>query len=497
MGSRPPCPIIPIPKRMDLALSDHVWPAAFRVVPQTPQAASHVHRFAALRPQAQTQGDDAGECAIPVRLVEPEDGRAEAYSIDLANDSMTVAASDDSGFRYAACTLAALVAQDRRLVGRIEDWPRLPVRGFHLNFAAYSRLDADQAVRLMETAARFKLNTVLIEYGPRFPFSAGLVPPPSNRLTQADVRRIVDAAAGVGLNVIPLQQSLAHLEYILSNPAYAALREGKDRNNLLCPSNPHGAEFVRTLAGEVIQAHPAATWMHLGGDEARKVGRCPACAAAVRKDGVGGLYGRYMGDLARWVLEQGRRPIVWDDTLCAHPDAIPHLPKETIIAYWDYIAVADPTPVLIPRMSHAAGGPRVAHHQSWLSPRRRKRISDVQRRVMRAYSQACHLNRTLGRPYLQAFRRYLGDGFPTWVRALPYLEYYRDRGHDVLCCPTGLGNGDTRDGVPNYSRFEANIRTHGERAASGGAIGVVTTAWYDMPPEVLVQPLIHTAQNTW
>jgi hypothetical protein len=311
------------------------------------------------------------------------------------------------------------------------------------------------------------------------------------------VRRITEAAAYAGIDVIPLQQSLAHLEYLLGSPAFAELREVEERDNLLCPSNPRGVELVRVLAGEIGEAHPAAKWLHLGGDEARKVGRCPVCAEAVRKHGVGGLYGRYLGGLARWTLEQGRRPIVWDDTLCAHPDAIPHLPRETVIAYWDYIAVADPTPVLIPRMSHAAGGPRVAHHWSWLAPWRRRRLSNVQEGVMRAYSQVGNLRSALGRPYLREFRSYLGTGFPTWIRALPYIEYYRDRGHDVLCCPTGLGNGDARDGVPNYGRFEANIRTHGERAAAAAAMGVVTTAWFDMPPEVLVQPLIHTAQHAW
>ena len=67
--------------------------------------------------------------------------------------------------------------------------------------------------------------------------------------------------------------------------------------------------------------------------------------------GPGELYGRHIGAAARWLLDRGLRPIVWDDTLCAFPDAIEHLPKETIIDYWDYIAVADPTPVLIPRIA--------------------------------------------------------------------------------------------------------------------------------------------------
>lgn len=496
MGSRPPCPIIPTPKRMELTPSVRAWPRAFRVIPQGALSTARTASFAAIRcGGGQDHGSDTE--VLTVRLVERPAQCAEGYSVKLTEDSILVTAADDRGFRHAACTLAALAAQDRMSVGLIEDWPRLPVRGFHLNFANYARLDAEHAIRLIETAARFKLNTVVIEYGPRFPFQAVEIPESPHTMTRDEVQRITDAAVRAGIDVLPLQQSLAHLEYLLGSPAGVGLREVPERDNLLCPTNPRGIEVIRSLASEIAAAHPTAKWLHLGGDEARKIGRCAACAEVVQKEGVGGLFGRYLGELAHWALERGCRPVVWDDTLCAHPDAIPHLPKETIIAYWDYIAVADPTPVLIPRMSHAAGGPRVAHHWTWLAPWRRRRLGDVQTGVLRTYSQVCNLRSALGRSYLHEFRRYLGNGFPTWIRALPYLEYYRDRGHDVLCCPTGLGNGDTQDGVPNYARFEANIRTHGERAASGGALGAVTTAWYDLPPEVLVQPLIHTAQYTW
>lgn len=190
--------------------------------------------------------------------------------------------------------------------------------------------------------------------------------------------------------------------------------------------------------------------------------------------------------------------MVWDDTLCAYPAAFECLPTETILAYWDYIAVADPTPVLIPRMSHACGGPRVAHDWRWSVRPKRGRISDVQAQVMKGYSQAARLNSALGSKFLREFGSYLGQGFPKWIRALPYLEYYQDRGHEVITSPTGMGNGDTVDGVPNFDRFGHNIQTHARRCKeNAGALGMITTMWYNLPPELLYQPLIRTAQCAW
>lgn len=417
--------------------------------------------------------------------------------LELTPETINVSAADDRGFRHAGVTLDALIASDFLPVGRIEDWPRLTMRGFHLNLESYRRIGIDRAIELLETAARLKLNTVLVEYGPRFPFQSHPIPCGSPAFTPADVARLNATAARLGIELIPLQQCLAHLEYLLTQPDKASLREDPQRDNLLCPSNPESAALIQSLSGELLQAHPDGRFLHLGGDEARKIGRCASCGPAVERDSVGGLYGRYMGPLARWALEKGRRPIIWDDTVCAHPDALAHLPKETIIAYWDYIAVSDPTPVVIPRMAHAAGGPRVAHHWSWLSPWRRRQISDVQADVMRNYSRPCNLSSALGDAYRREFGRCLGDQFPNWIRALPYIDYYREKGFDVICCPTGLGNGDAVHSQPNFARFEANIRTHGARAIESGAAGVVTTAWYDMPPEVLIQPLMLTAQNCW
>lgn len=491
MGSSPPCPIIPTPRRMLLTATSTPWPGGMRIEPQAPDAEPHARHFESL---CRLRG---GEKSLPIRLIVDAGLPAEAYVLDLKEDTIDVVAATGRGFQYAAATLLALAHADTMPLGRIEDAPRLALRGFHLNLESYRRIGIDVAIQLLEIAARLKLNTALVEYGPRFPFPSGDVPCDSPRWTPEDIAHLNDAAARLNLDLIPLQQSMAHLEYLLRHNTFAPLRENPERDNLICPSNPHSIQLVQALAREVIQAHPSAKHLHIGGDEARKVGQCEKCAAAVKADGVGALYGRYMGDLARWTLEQGRRPIVWDDTVCTHPDALAHLPKETIIAYWDYIAVADPTPVLIPRMAHAAGGPRVAHHWSWLSPWRRTRISDVQADVMRDYSRPCNLKTALGAAYLREFGPHLGDGFPTWVRALPYLEYYRDKGFEVICCPTGMGNGDTRRGLPNFARFAANIRTHGVRAAAAGASGVITTAWYDMPPEVLTQAMILTAQQTW
>ncbi len=488
MGDKP-CQIVPVPKRMELAPGARPWPKQINVCGRTPTAAPFRDRY-----HAELPGN--GDAELSVTLAEAQ-CNAEGYELQFADDSLTVSAGDAAGFRHALQTLRQIASEGSVPTGKITDYPALSVRGFHLNFESYRRLDVDEALRLIDVAARFKLNTLLVEYGPRFPFESH---PEIRRaaLSPEDIERLNAAAAEHGIRIIPLQQSLAHLEYALGHKPLAALRERPEKPNLMCPADPDSLALFKTLAADIIRLHPKAHWFHLGGDEARKFGHCPRCANAVKQDGRGAVYGRYIGQAARWLLDQGLRPIIWDDTLCAHPDAIEYLPKEAVIDYWDYIAVADPTPVIIPRMSHAAGGPRVAHDWAWTLRRKNGRIGDMQTQIMRNYSKPARLKSALGAKYLEEFGSYLGDGFPTWIRALPYIEYYQDRGHDVITSPTGMGNGDTKNGIPNFQRFEHNIAMHAQRGKSNGrTLGMITTAWYNMPPDLLYQPLIRTAQCAW
>lgn len=489
MGDQP-CSIIPKPRTIDLDPIDQAWPAGWDVACDSMVEGPEVGAFkAGLR----NNGNTAGRIRLAVGRNPPG-----GYSLKLQPNEIDCLAPDAAGFRHALVTLRQLLIRPRMVTGVIEDAPTLAIRGFHLNFESYRRMDIESALRLMEAAARLKLNTLLVEYGPRFPFEAYPELRDGTTLSAGDIEKLNESAQGHGIEIIPLQQSLAHLEYFLGHESRAHLRERPPKVNLLCPSHPESLPLIKSLLAAVIARHPGGKYLHLGGDEARKIGECPRCRPEVEREGVGHLYGRYMGELARWVLEQGRRPIIWDDTICAHPDALEHLPRETIIQYWDYIAVADPSPVLIPRMAHVTGAPRVAHDWSWAVPRRQRVLSDMQRGVINAYSRPSRLKSSLGAEYLGEFGEYLGPDFPKWMKALPYIEYYQAKGFEVITSPTGLGNGDSADGIPNFARFEANIRTHAQRCRENGrALGIVTTAWYDMPPEILYQPLIQTAIHAW
>ena len=139
-----------------------------------------------------------------------------------------------------------------------------------------------------------------------------------------------------GLRVIPFLNTLGHMEGFIRAEGGQWLAEGESFGSLqMCPTRSECIEFARSLVRDALAVFDD-EWVHVGGDETRLLGKCPQCAARVEQVGLGGLYGEYFGDLCRWVLQQGRRPCLWGDMLLKHPEALKHIPRETILFDWQY-----------------------------------------------------------------------------------------------------------------------------------------------------------------
>lgn len=158
-------------------------------------------------------------------------------------------------------------------------------------------------------------------------------------VTPEMIRAVASQARQANLRIIPMLSTLGHMEGFIRAEGGQWLAEGGDAAGMLslqmCASRKECRDFARGLVRDAIDAFDD-PWVHLGGDESRQLGNCPACAARVAAVGRGGLYGEYYGELCRWVLRQGRRPCLWGDMLLALPEALPHLPRETVIFDWQY-----------------------------------------------------------------------------------------------------------------------------------------------------------------
>jgi hypothetical protein len=157
-------------------------------------------------------------------------------------------------------------------------------------------------------------------------------------LTPQLVRQLQSDCRALGLRLIPLLNTLGHMEGFIRAEGGQWLAEGPGGGAFslqMCPSRRECRDFARGLVADALECFDD-EWVHLGGDETRQLGQCPLCARRVQRIGRGGLYGEYFGELCRWVLARGRRPCLWADMLIQHPQALDALPRETVLWDWQY-----------------------------------------------------------------------------------------------------------------------------------------------------------------
>ncbi len=427
-----------------------------------------------------------------IALLKDETLGCEEYVLDIAPERIDVRASHRPGFMHALATIDHLRSGPMLPVGAIRDWPRLPLRGIQLMVESIHQLRLDSILSLIRSAARHKLNALLIEFGDRFPFEGehAVVASPS-ALTRPQLRQIIDEARDLGLEIIPLVQCMGHLEYLLQHDEYADIREEDDVRAQLCPSNERSLPVWAELTEQILDFVGDCPRLHVGGDETRQLGVCPTCAARVEEAGKGRLYADHVNRVCAWLADRGIAPIVWDDILCAHPDTMDHLHEAAQVMYWDYWTTQDPSPLLVARC-----GGSVCYDERW-DTAWPDELSAVTRRTLDRFARPLRMDEDLTDEYLDIYGDYLGDELPRYVRAFPYLEYYQARGRVVYGAPTCSGNHSFWHSLPDIPRHGDNIKTFADRCIEAAAAGLVTTAWYNRSPELLHFGIVATAEFTW
>ncbi len=489
--SQTQCHVIPEPVKMEALSDGYIDLAGFRLVesPETNWIAPK------LRALFEFSGRDGGEFTVKPW---PEAPSPDAYRLRVEPTRVRVECATRRGGLYALETIKQLrVAQFLPAVA-IEDYPALALRGFHTNLASIRQFDFPAVMHFIDLLAKFKINLWLLEYNQRFPHTAPHdLLNAANAFTPAEVTAIEAKCRDCEIEIMPLVQCIGHNGHIGSHDAYRHLFEpgAKSVSDLqLCPLKEGSFRLFTELAGQIMAAHPAGRYFHIGADETRSLGNCPDCAAAVAKHGKGKLYADYINRVCTWVKARGRTPVIWDDMLSHYPEVVADIDRELVIMYWDYWTTADPSPIFVAR---PAGLPQIAD-RSWQECDFAG-LDEPEKTIARAYAEIVDVARTLeSTPAMRDFRPYLGDRLPKYFTAFPFFDFYRKLGFRVIGAPSTLGNTmDDLYGMPNYARARGNIRAFAAKCINGGGTGLVTSSWYNFPPEILDLGIIDTAQHAW
>lgn len=209
------------------------------------------------------------------------------------------------------------------------------VKGFHLDL----RIQVMKMPALKAFAKKLSdngINTLVMEWEATYPFKDH--PMIANRFayTREEVTDFISYCKSINIDVIPLQQSFGHVEYILRNYRYKNQREDqKDYSQVDPLQEDLNRELFKSLYTDLISTH-SSKYIHIGGDETYLLGHSEKSKKKAQELGKGRLYGDYIKLLCDLVVSLGKTPVLWADIAIKYPDALKYLPKQTIFIDWNY-----------------------------------------------------------------------------------------------------------------------------------------------------------------
>ncbi len=280
-------------------------------------------------------------------------------------------------------------------------------------------------------------------------------------------RRVLERSRDLGLENIPLLQTIGHAEYVLKHPRYHHWREDPAFHDCYCASNPEVRRFLVAWIEEYSELFDGLfgehsggrRQFHLGGDEAYRFASCPSCARRADEVGRNGLYAEHVGALSAGLMRRGITPGIWADMVLADPQSIDEVPAGIRIWDWNYWDGVDP-----PQETRVWSLGRV--HADEVDPGLREAVPellDEERRLV-----PFHSSRVLKRT-----------------------------GREVVVCGASRSSGDS----PFYGRHEAhgpNVVGAVRAAQAAGLAGACVTSWaIRVHPWETQLPWIRMAALAW
>ncbi|MDQ7848741.1 MAG: beta-N-acetylhexosaminidase [Armatimonadota bacterium] len=271
----------------------------------------------------------------------PEDPGPEGYVLKVAPDVVVAAGSDRRGTYYAVQTLRQLLVAAGNGLGfagaEVRDWPAHRFRAVHLLLDDAS--DDFHVALIARILSKFKFNTIVAQADyVRWESARNLWH--RSGASKDEVVVLLRAAREHHLEVIPLIQTLGHVEWLYTNDQNLDLLEiPPDQSNaryVYNPLNPRVYQVLFPILDEAVRLFQP-RYLHIGHDEVRNVVPFPWSEEGKRL-GFGELFVRDVLQLYRFLQARGVGTMMWGDVLLTHDFAplVQRLPRDIIMVDWQY-----------------------------------------------------------------------------------------------------------------------------------------------------------------
>lgn len=277
----------------------------------------------------------------------------EGYQLEIDEAGVRLVAKTETGLFYGKQTLLQLLTPNGLPYVKINDHPRFPYRGLHLDVSRHF-FNKEEVKKLMNVMSYYKLNTLhlhLTDAGgwrlqiDKYPkltqegafrtqsdwrewwdngkdrqyLKEGTEGAYGGYYTKDDIRDMLAYAAEKHITIIPEIEFPAHSdEVFVAYPELCCAGKSHTSGDF-CIGNPKTFEFMENVLTEVIDLFPS-EYIHIGGDEAAKNTwkTCPKCQALMKKEklaNVDELQSYMIRKAEEFLNSKGRHLIGWDEIL--------------------------------------------------------------------------------------------------------------------------------------------------------------------------------------
>jgi hexosaminidase len=279
------------------------------------------------------------QAALKAAKIEPPKTlNEEGYVLHAGANGVVIAGGSAAGVFYGLQTLKQLVhgeGSDAYVQGvQIVDWPAMRWRGVSDDVSRGPVPTVAYIKRQLRTFAAYKLNLHSFYMEQTFASAAHpLIGPEGGALTPDEIRELVSYAKSYHIEIVPEQQTFGHLHKALKFEKYAPLAE-TPYGDVLSPQQEGSYALVADWYRELNELFPG-QFFHIGADETFELGQGQSREAA-RTRGIGAVYFEHLHRVRDLLKPYNRKLIFWGDIALNHPDLIGSIPKDLIVANWDY-----------------------------------------------------------------------------------------------------------------------------------------------------------------
>lgn len=288
-------------------------------------------------------------------IIDTTVGNREGYRLMAENGKVTIVGGSEAGVFYGLQTLEQLKDSAGYVpVVTIEDAPRFPWRGMHLDVSRHF-FPKDFVKKYLDILAYHKINTfhwhltdgigwrLQIDKYPLLTRKAawrkvkdetapwiGLELSDESRrdsadtyggyYTKEDVREIVAYAKDRHITVIPEIEMPGHSEAAtFAYPEYSC-PTAQPGSGIYCPGREETFKYLEGIIDEVVELFPDSPYIHIGGDEVGKGqwSQCPLCQKRKREQGLKDeheLQSYFVHRMEEYINSKGKAMIGFDEIL--------------------------------------------------------------------------------------------------------------------------------------------------------------------------------------